>query len=90
MFLMPSIRFLASKRCIYIIAVIFSLSEIIPTCSYYVLKGLVYVIIIAPLGCQPFFYTKCTKLNIYLSCNIRLVSNTKYICLMRSCILQSL
>ena len=74
---MPPIRSLASKRRTYIIAVIFLLSKIIPTYSYCVLKGLVYIIIIALLGCQPSFYTKCTKLNISLSCNIRSVSNAK-------------
>ena len=44
------IRFLASKCCIYVVAVILLLSEIMPTYSYCVLKGLVYIIIIAPLG----------------------------------------
>ena len=79
---MPFIRFLASKRttyCFKLVAVILLLSKIIPTYSYCVEKGLVYIIIIASLGRQPFFYTKCTKLNICLSYNIRLVSNTKYI-----------
>ena len=74
---MPFIRSLASKRRIYIVAVILLFSEIMPTYSCCVLKGLVYIIIIAPLGRQPSFYAKCTKLNIYLSCNIRLVSNAK-------------
>ena len=47
---MPFIRFLASKRRAYIVAVIFLLGEIMPTYSYCVLKGLVYIIIIALLG----------------------------------------
>ena len=81
---MPFVRSLASKRRVYIIAVIFLFSKIMPTYSCYVLKGLVYIIIIAPLGRQPFFYAKCTKLNMHLSCNIRSVSNTKYACLMYS------
>ena len=84
---MSFIRSSVFKRRAYIVAVILLLSKIIPTYSYYVLKGLVYIIIIAPLGCQPSFYIKCTKLNIYLSCNIRLVSNAKYICFMHSYIL---
>ena len=46
---MPFIRSSASKHYAYIIAVILSLSEIMPTYSRYVLKGLVYIIIIAPL-----------------------------------------
>ena len=47
---MPSIRSLASKRRVYIIAVILLLSKIISTYSRCVLKGLVYIAIIAPLG----------------------------------------
>ena len=84
---MPFIKSSVSKRCTYIVAIIFSLSKIIPIYSCCVLKGLVYIAIIAPLGHQPFFYAKCTKLNIRSSCNIRSVSNAKYIYLMRSCVL---
>ena len=47
---MPPIRSSASKRRAYVVAVILLLSEIMPTYSYYVLKGLVYIAIIAPLG----------------------------------------
>ena len=87
---MPFVRSSASKRRAYVVAVILSLSEIMPTYSRCVLKGLVYVIIIAPLSRQPFFYAKCTKLNMRSSCNIRLVSNAKCACLIRSYILRSL
>ena len=55
---MPSIRSLASKRRACVIAVILLLSEIMPTYSRYVLKGLVYIAIIALLGRQPFSYAK--------------------------------
>ena len=75
---MPLIRSLASKRRTRVMAVILSLGEIMPIYSYCVLKGLVYIIIIAPLGRQPSFYAKCIKLNIHLSCNIKSVSNAKY------------
>ena len=84
---MPSVRSLAFKRRAYIVAVILLLSKIMPTYSRYMLKGLVYIIIIALLGCQPFFYIKYTKLNIYSSCDIRLVSNTKYAFLIYFCVL---
>ena len=84
---MPFIKSSASKRRTYIVVVILSLSEIMPTYSRYMLKRLVYIAIIAPLGCQPFFYIKCTKLNIRSSCDVRLVFNIKYMCLIRSCIL---
>ena len=75
---MPFIRSSASKRCTYIVAIILSLSKIMPTYSRCVLKGLVYIAIIAPLGCQSSSYIKYTKLNIRLSYNVRLVSNAKY------------
>ena len=74
---MPLVRSSASKRHAYIVAVILLLSEIMSTYSRCVLKGLVYIIIIAPLGRQPSFYTKYTKSNMRSSCNVRLVSNTK-------------
>ena len=84
---MPFVRFLVFKRHICIIAVILLLSKIMPTYSCYMLKELVCVVIIAPLGRQPSFYTKCTKLNIRSSCNIRLISNTECACLIYSYIL---
>ena len=77
---MPFIKSLASKRRAYIVAVIFSLSEIMPIYSRYVLKGLVCIIIIALLGCQPSSCTKYIKLNMCLSCDIKLVSNAEYVC----------
>ena len=83
---MPFIRFLVSKRttCYFkLVAVILLLNKIIPTYSCYTEKGLVYIVIIAPLNRQFFSYTKCTKLNIRSSCNIRSVFNTKYIFLAR-------
>ena len=87
---MPLVRSLASKRCAYVVAVILLLSKIMPIYSCCVLKGLVCIIIIALLGCQSSFYIKYTKLNIYLSYDVRLVSNAKCICLMRFYILRSL
>ena len=54
-----------------------------PTYSYYTEKGLVYIIIIAPLGCQSFSYTKYIKLNMRSFCNIKLVFNTKCMFLAR-------
>ena len=84
---MPFIRSLAFKCAAYyfkLVAIILLLDKIIPTYSYYIEKGLIYIAIIAPLGRQPFFYIKCTKLNIRLSCDVKLVSNAKYVFLMRS------
>ena len=76
---MPFIRSIVSERRIYIVLVILLLGEIIPSCSRYKEKKLVYIIIITLFSCQPSSYIKYTKLNIHLSYNIRLVSNTKYI-----------
>ena len=84
---MPFIRSSASKYYVYIVTVILLLSEIIPTYFCCVLKGLVYIIIIAPLGHQPFSYTKYTKLNMCLSYDIKSVSNIKYAFLIYSYIL---
>ena len=74
---MPPIRSLVSKRRAYTVAVILLLDKIMPSYSCCEEKKLVYVIIIVFISRQPFFYIKCTKLNIYLSCNIKLVSNAK-------------
>ena len=76
---MPFIKSLVSKRYTRIVAVILLLGKIILTCSCYILKGLVYMAIIALSSRQPSFYIKCTKSNIRLSYDIRSVSNTKYI-----------
>ena len=61
-----------------------------PTYSCCMLKGLVYIMIIAFLGRQPSSYTKYTKPNMRSSCDIGLVSNTKCIYLIYSYILRSL
>ena len=87
---MPSIRSLASKRRTHAVAVILLLGKIMPFYSYCDKKKLVYITIIAFFSCQPSFYFKYTKLNIYLFCNVKLVSNTKCLYLMRSYSLQSL
>ena len=74
---MPRIRSLASERRTYAVAVILLLGEIMPSYSYCNEKKLVYIIIIAPFSHQPSFYFKYTKSNIYLSCNVRSVSNAE-------------
>ena len=80
---MPPIRSLASERRAYTVTVILSLGEIIPSYSHCEEKKLVYIIITAPFSHQPFSYSKCTKLNMHLSCNIRSMSNTKCLYFMR-------
>ena len=76
---MPFIKSLASKRRTYIVLIILLLGKIMPTYSRYAKKKLVYIIITAFFGHQPSSYFKCTKSNIHLSCNIKLVLNTKYL-----------
>ena len=76
---MPSIRSLVSAYYTYIVSVILLLSEVMPTCSRYAEKKLVYIAIAAPFSCQPSFYIEYTKSNIHSSCNVRSVLDTKYI-----------
>ena len=76
---MPSVRSLVSKRYAHIIAVILLLGKIMPSYSCYKEKKLVYIVIAAPSNYQLFFCVKCTKLNMCLFCNIKLISNAKYI-----------
>ena len=76
---MPFIRSLASMRYILLAASISLNGEIINPYSYYAKKGLICITIIALSGCQPSSYSKCTKVNTYSLCNVRLVSINKYI-----------
>ena len=76
---MPSVRSLTSKHYTCIVAVILLLSEIMPIYSRCTEKKLVCIIIIALFSRQPSSYSKCTKLNIYLSCDIKSVFDIKCI-----------
>ena len=72
----PSI---ASVCYTVLIALIFSISKVIPSCSHYIKKGLVYIAIASPSGRQPSSCTKYTKVNMRSSYNIYSVSAAKYI-----------
>ena len=76
---MPPIKSSASEYYTHVVAIILLLGEIMPTYSYYILKGLVYIAIIAPPSRQPSSYIKCIKLNMRSSYNVKLVSNAKCI-----------
>ena len=76
---MPPVRSLASKHYAYIILVILLLGEIMPIYSRCAEKKLVCIIIIALFSRQLSSYIKCTKLNIRLSYNIKLVLNAEYL-----------
>ena len=73
---MPS--FITTIHYTVLVALILSISEVMPSCSYYIKKGLVYIIIIAPSGRQSLFYAECIKVNMYLSYNVYSISNAKY------------
>ena len=75
---MPSIRSLASVCYILLTASISLNGEIISPYSYYIKKGLVYIIITTFFSYQPSSYFKCTKANTYFLCNVRSVSINKY------------
>jgi len=77
---MPPLRLLSSTiRRAHVVTVILLLGEVILLYSYYVEKGLVYIAIAALSSRQLSSYSKCTSINMQLSCNICLVSNIKYI-----------
>ena len=84
---MPPIRSTASERYACVIAVILLLNKIMPTCSCYVLKGLVYIIITVLSNCQPSSCFKCIKSNMCLSYNIKSVSTAECMYFMRPCTL---
>ena len=75
---MPFIRSLASKCYTYIITTILLLGKVMLLYFHYKEKKLIYITIIVLFSCQLSSYVKCTKLNIYLSYNIKLIFNTKY------------
>jgi hypothetical protein len=78
---MPPIRSLVFKHLAHrfkLVVVILLLSKIMLTYYCYT-KGLVYITIAALSSYQPFSCSKCTKLNIHLSCNICSMFNAKYI-----------
>jgi hypothetical protein len=82
LFLIPPIKSLAFKHLAHyskLIAVILLLGEIMPLYSCYKEKELVYIVIIAPSNHQPSSCSECTVLNIHLSCNIQLISDTECI-----------
>ena len=75
---MPPIRSLASVCHVLLAASISLNGEIISPYSYYVKKGLVYIIIIVFSGHQPSSYSKCIKANTCFLYDVRLVFNNKY------------
>ena len=82
---MPFIRSLVFKHCAYTVTLILLLGVTMPIYSHCAKKKLVYIIIVAPFSCQPSFYSKYIKLNIYSSCNVKSVFNTKYTFLIYFC-----
>ena len=75
---MPLIRSLASAYYTKLVAIIFLFNKIMPSCSCYKEKKLVYIIIAALFSCQPSSCSKCIKSNIYSSCNVQSVLDIEY------------
>ena len=67
---MPPVKSIVSKCRTRVVKTIVSLSEIMPSCSYYAKKKLLYIAIAALSSRQPSFYSKYTKSNIRSSCNV--------------------
>ncbi len=72
----PSI---ASMYYTALIAFILSINKVMPSCSYYIKKRLVYIAITALSSRQRLSYAKYTKVNMRSSCNIHSISDAKYI-----------
>ena len=77
MSLIPFIKLSISKHRALLATSISLNKEIISPYSYYIKKGLVYIIITDSFNRQSSSYTKCTKLNTYILYNMRLVSFNK-------------
>jgi len=70
---------LQSQQRAKTIAFILLSGEVILLYSRCAKKGLVYIAIAAPSSHQPSSYSKYTSTNMRSSCDVRSVSNTKYI-----------
>ena len=75
---MPPIRSTASRRYNKLMPLILFINKVMPSYSYYIKRGLLYVMIVSPSSRQPLSYAKYTTVNMRFSYNICLVSNTKY------------
>ena len=79
--IIPKVTSLSSTaRRARTVAVVLLLGKIMPSpYSRCAKEGLIYITLASPLSRQPFSYLECTKANIYLSYNVRSISNAKYI-----------
>ena len=75
---MPAVKSLTFKCYTLLILIIILLGKIMPSCSRYAEKKLLYIIIAAPSSRQPSSYFKCTKVNMQLSYNIHSMFNIEY------------
>ena len=76
---MPAVRFIAFEYYTLLTSSITCDSEIMSSCSYYMKKGLVYIIITEPSSRQPSSCFKYIKANTCLLYNMRSVSLNKCI-----------
>ena len=75
---MPAVKLIAFKHHTLFISSITFNREIISPCSYYIKKGLVYIIITEPSSRQPSSCFKYIKSNTRVLYNMYLVSLNKY------------
>ena len=77
---MPPIKSTTSLHYDALIVLILFTGEIMPFCSCCTEKGLIYVAIMSPSGCQPSSCTECTKANMRSLYNICFASDSEYTC----------
>ena len=75
--LIPLVRCTAFKHYNKLILLILSISKVMPSYSYCIKRGLLYITIASPSSCQLLSCTECTTINMRFSCNIYLVSNAE-------------
>ena len=75
---MPPVKSSASRCRNKLVSLIFSISKVMPSCSHYIERGLLCVIIVSPSSRQPLSCAKYTTINIHSSYNIHLVSDAEY------------
>ena len=75
---MPFIKSFTSKCRVKLISTIILLGKIMPSCSCYIKRRLLYIAIIALFSRQPSFCTKCIYANMRTSYNVYLIFNAEY------------
>ena len=77
-YIISPVRFSVFSQCNKLITVILLLNKIMPFCSCYFEKELVYITITSLTKCQLFFCIKCMQANMYFSCNIHSIFDINF------------